>query len=89
MRRNYKNEFRKKSLLAKTIESLKESENDNYQNYDKLNQKLFKKVYNKNFNRNSSLKIFSYKQKKSIKSLKNNNDYIDYCKIIFNIKFYI
>ena len=83
-----KNESRKRSLLAKTIESLKESENNNINNkFDKLNQKLFKRTYNKNYNRNSSLKIFSYYQKKGSQPLNNNKNDIDYSKIISNKNF--
>ena len=85
-----KNESRKRSLLSQTIESLKESENENHKNnFGKLNQKLFKKTYNKNYNRNSSLKIFSYNQKKGSQPSKNNKYDIDYCKNIFNKEFYI
>ena len=81
MRRNYKNQ-RKKSLLAKTLETLKESDYDN--NYDKLNKKLFQKTFNKNLNRNSSSKIFSYNQKKYIRSFINDKDNKDYSKNILN-----
>ena len=84
MKKNIINENRKKSLLAQAIESLKESENENYEiNYDKLNQKLIKKSFSKNFDRNSSLKIFSYNQKKYLQSLKYNNKNKDYCKYFF------
>ena len=83
MRRNYKNQ-RKKSLLAKTLETLKESDYDNFENnYDIINKKLFQKTFNKNLNRNLSSKIFSYNQKKyNIQSYINNNDNKDYSKNI-------
>ena len=88
MKRNWKNEKRRRSLLAKTIESIKESDNDNYENdYNILNKKLFKKAMNKNYNRNSTLKIFSYKQKKPIQNLKSYKENKDYCKqVSFLIK---
>lgn len=73
--RNYKNQNKKKSLLAHAIESIKESDNDDY-NFDKLNKNLFRKTFNKSFKRNSSLKISEYNQKKfgqTFKSEKNNS----------------
>ena len=82
MKRNIKNQ-RKKSLLAKTLETLKESDYNNYENnYDKLNKKLFQKTFNKNLNRKSSSKIFSYNQKKYIQSFINDKDKKDYSKNI-------
>ena len=85
-----KNENKKRSLLAQAIESLKESENNKYDiNFDKLNQKLLKKTFSNNFNRNSSLKILSYNQKKSIQSLKSNNENKNYCKSFLLILFCI
>ena len=80
-RRNLKYEGKKQSLLAKTIESLKD--NENYETiYNKLNQKLFRKSYKKTFDRNSSLKIYSYNQKKAKNSKKNRKIKEDYSKNI-------
>ena len=76
---------RKKSLLAKTIESIKEIDDGKFEDndFDKLNQKLFRKTFYKNFNRNSSLnKIFSYNQKNFVQTVKTNKNNENFCKNI-------
>ena len=60
--RNIKSKKREISLLAKTIKSLKEDNEDN--DFDSLNKDFFPKAYDKNLKRNSSLKILAYNQKK-------------------------
>ena len=90
MRKRFQDHRRKKSLLAKTIESIKELENGQIEDndFDKLNQNLFRKTFNKNFNRNSSLnKIPSYKQK-TVQTVKTNKENENYCKNIFIIILY-
>ena len=60
--RNSKSKKREISLLAKTIRSLKEDNEEN--DFNNLKSDLFPKTYNKNLVRNSSFKIFAYNQKK-------------------------
>jgi hypothetical protein len=80
MRRNQKIQNRKLSLLAKTTNSVRNLDTDDYIKYNinnnpnnksdynknKLNKNIFRKTFNKTFRRNSSLKICEYNQKKKI-----------------------
>jgi hypothetical protein len=80
MRRNQKIQNRKLSLLAKTTNSVRNLNTDDYIKYNnnnnpnnksdynknKLNKNIFRKTFNKTFRRNSSLKICEYNQKKKI-----------------------
>ena len=58
-RRNSRSKKPEISLLAKTIRSLKEDNDET-----DLKSDYFPKTFNNNIKRNSSLKIFAYNQKK-------------------------
>lgn len=76
--RNSKPKKRETSLLAKTIKSLKEDDEENELN--NLKNEIFPKTYIKSLNRNSSLKIFAYNQKKFFPNYERNckkNKYIN------------
>ena len=85
MRRNSR--YTKRSLLLKAIESFKESNITNNDIDNNLNNELFAKTFNKNLNRNSSLKIFSYNQKKFIQYSNNNSHKSNYVFINLNFIF--
>ena len=72
--RNIRSKKKEVSLLAKTIKSLKEDNEEN--DFNNLESDYCQKTYDKNLNRNSSLKIFAYNQKKFFPNYGKNCKYI-------------
>ena len=70
--RKTKSKKREISLLAKTIKSLKDNKDSEY---DSLRNEIIQRTHDKNIKRNSSLKIFPYDQKKYFKNNELNSKY--------------
>ena len=69
-RRKTKSKKREISLLAKTIKSLKDYKDSEY---DSLRNEIIQRTHDKNIKRNSSLKIFPYKKKKYFQNNERNS----------------
>jgi len=78
--RNIRSKKREISLLAKTIKSLKEDNEEN--DFDTLKDEFFPKTFDKDLKRNSSLKIFAYNQKKFFPNYEKNSKHNVYNIII-------
>ena len=68
--RKTKSKKREISLLAKTIKSLKDNKDSEY---DSLRNEIIQRTHDKNIKRNSSLKIFPYDQKKYFQNNERNS----------------
>ena len=68
--RKTKSKKREISLLAKTIKSLKDYKDSEY---DSLRNEIIQRTHDKNIKRNSSLKIFPYGQKKYFQNNERNS----------------
>ena len=68
--RKTKSKKREISLLAKTIKSLKDYKDSEY---DSLRNEIIQRTHDKNIKRNSSLKIVPYGQKKYFQNNERNS----------------
>ena len=68
--RKTKSKKREISLLAKTIKSLKDNKDSEY---DSLRNEIIQRTHDKNIKRNSSLKIVPYGQKKYFQNNERNS----------------